>query len=81
MSNYFYESMKNAPQPSPGCGELVFDENEEAELYSEDSFEVRCCGSDGYLCPDCQPEDENAKFWRKMIRSKELNRPEFPEFD
>lgn len=79
MNTHFYQAMKAGPKPE-GCGELFYEE-EFGMTLDEYSIEVRCCGHDGYLCPECEPEDEDAAFWREMIRSEELNRPEFPEFD
>ncbi len=75
--NYFYEAMKTAE--TEGCGE-VFHEEDFGMTLEEYSIKVRCCGSDGYLCPDCQPEDEDAAFWREMARSEDVRRehPEFP---
>ncbi len=80
MCNDFYLAMKTADPE--GCGEIFYDEDFGNTL-DEFSIVVRCCGSDGYLCPDCQPEDEDAAFWREMARSVEEKGalPEFPEPD
>ena len=81
-AEYFYLAMKNGPQHE-GCGEIVEVERDEYPLFSEESFDVKSCGSDGYLCPECEPDDEDAAFWREMARSsdEEWERPEFPDFD
>ncbi len=74
--NYFYEAMKTAPDPE-GCAEIFHVEDFGTTL-DEYSVQVRCCGSDGYLCLDCQPEDEDAKFWREMARSSDEEHQECP---
>ena len=76
----FYLAMKIGPQHE-GCSKIVEIERDEFPLYSENSFELRCCGHGGYLCPECEPEDADAAFWREMARSSEEERQEFPEFD